>query len=123
MPKYLEAYMMLLEVILSQSQSQAQEWLEQAVKRHRREDYTDVEKLCAIPAIGLGWLAKSRGLEVRIDHPLAPGEVFKSHDFSYPEVDFLRRRSGIGRGRTWLSNSRRDSDKNGTHPDWDAPLE
>lgn len=82
-PKYLEAYMMLLEAFLSQSQPQAQEWLEQAVKRHRRGDYTDVEKLCAILAFGLGWLAKSRGLEVRIDHPLAPGEVFES-----PEIDF-----------------------------------
>ena len=97
-PKYLEAYMMLLEAILSQSQSQAQEWLEQAVKRHRRGDYTDVEKLCAIPAIGLGWLAKSRGLEVRVDHPLAPGEVFESHDFSYPEMDFLPKEI---RDRTW----------------------
>ncbi len=97
-PKYLEAYMMLLEAILSQSQSQAQEWLEQAVKLHRRGDYTDVEKLCAIPAIGLGWLAKSRGLEVRVDHPLAPGEVFESHDFSYPEMDFLPKEI---QDRTW----------------------
>lgn len=88
-PRYVEAYTMLLKSIIDGSQQQTQEWLEIAVKRFRRGDYTDIEIMCAMPVIGLGWLAKSRGLDVSLDHPLAPAETFVHHDITYPETDFL----------------------------------
>ncbi|WP_181738126.1 hypothetical protein [Thermoactinomyces mirandus] len=37
----------------------------------------------------MGWLAQYRGINVEIDDPLCPREIFQTHQFVYPEVDWI----------------------------------
>ena len=90
--RILKETIVVLEAILEnrpkQVESALMNYLEQEAENRKYASAPD-QKLCSISAMGFGWLARYRGMDVSVDHPLAPKEVFTHHEIEYPNTDFL----------------------------------
>ncbi|MBA4601547.1 hypothetical protein [Thermoactinomyces mirandus] len=89
--KSIEEDMFVLKGILEQNPEQVNEGLAQILKsvKEMRKRVNILGKFYAHPVAGLGWLAQYRGINVEIDDPLCPREIFQTHEFVYPEVDWI----------------------------------
>lgn len=90
--RILKETIVVLEAILEnrpkQVESALMNYLEREAENRKYASAPD-QKLCSISAMGFGWLARYRGMDVSVDHPLAPKEVFTHHEIEYPNTDFL----------------------------------
>ncbi|MGA8941568.1 MAG: hypothetical protein WB502_02465 [Thermoactinomyces sp.] len=83
--------MFVLKGILKQNPEQVNEGLAQILKsvKKMRKRVDILAKFYAHPVAGLGWLAQYRGINVEIDDPLCPREIFQTQQFVYPEADWI----------------------------------
>ncbi|MFD1427656.1 hypothetical protein [Kroppenstedtia sanguinis] len=90
--RILKEAVVVLEAILENRPEQVESGLKRYLEREEENaEHASApdQKLCSISAMGFGWLARYRGMDVSVDHPLAPKEVFTHHEIEYPNTDFL----------------------------------
>ncbi|OAB45508.1 Imm49 family immunity protein [Paenibacillus glacialis] len=87
-----KGYGIVLDGIIKKNKESVQEGLVYMLECHRKltDDYGDTpEELLSIPALGLAKLAMNNGIEVEVDHILAPKVMLEQRDIQYPIVDFV----------------------------------
>ncbi|MNJ28901.1 hypothetical protein D3C77_234550 [compost metagenome] len=85
-------YSQVLKGILEKNKTEVNEGLDYMIECHRKlkDDYGDTpQELLSIPVLGLAKLAIRQGLDVTLDNDLAPNDLLRKHQITYPLIDFV----------------------------------
>lgn len=86
-----ENYIQVLNGIVERDESEVNEGLNLLIEEHKKNhNFKETsDELISITALGLGKLAKSKGIKVSINNEIAPYSVLKRDNIDFPNLDFI----------------------------------